>query len=69
MKIFLTGGAGYIGSIAAAEEKLGEGAQMGDAVAALARARVADRANDKAACERALADVRRALATPSPKRP
>jgi hypothetical protein len=55
------------GSLAAAEEKLGEGAQMADAVAALARARAADHADDKAACEQALADVRRALAAPSPK--
>jgi hypothetical protein len=55
------------GSLAATEEKLGEGAQMTEAVAALARARAADRADDKAACEKALADVRRALAAPSAK--
>ena len=55
------------GALAAAEEKLGEGDQMAEAVAALARARAADSANDKSACEKALADVRRALATPRAK--
>jgi hypothetical protein len=49
------------GSIAAAEEKLGEGPDMTDAVAALKRAREADNANDKSACDEALADVRRLL--------
>ena len=51
------------GSLAAAEEKLGEGHGMVEAVAALKRAREADNANDKSACEQALADVRRALGT------
>ena len=55
------------GSLAAAEEKLGEGDQMAEAVAALARARAADSANDKSACEKALADVRRVLAAPRAK--
>lgn len=50
------------GSIAASEQKLGEGSGMVDAVAALRRAREADSANDKAACDAALADVRRLLA-------
>lgn len=49
------------GSIAAAEEKLGEGAQAERALAAMAHARAADRADDKSACERALADVQRAI--------
>ena len=49
------------GSIAAAEEKLGEGRRMEEAVAALARAREADRTGDKSACERALADAQRAI--------
>jgi hypothetical protein len=49
------------GSIAAAEEKLGEGAQPERALAALAQARAADRAGDQSACERALADVQRVL--------
>ena len=55
------------GSLAAAEEKPGEGAQLAEAVAALARARAADSANDKSGCEKALADVRRILATPRTK--
>jgi hypothetical protein len=49
------------GSLAAAEEKLGDGPQTEEAVAALARAREAVRANDKSACEKALADARRAI--------
>jgi hypothetical protein len=49
------------GSIAAAEEKLGEGTRAERAVAAMARARAADGAGDKGACERALADAQRAL--------
>lgn len=49
-------------SIAAAEEALGDGTQMVDAVAALKRAREADRAGDKTACEQALAEAGRAIA-------
>jgi hypothetical protein len=49
------------GSIAAAEEKLGEGARAERALAAMGQARAADRAGDQAACERALADVQRML--------
>ena len=49
------------GSIAAAEEKLGEGARAERALAALAQARAADRAGDQNACEQALADARRVL--------
>jgi hypothetical protein len=49
-------------SIAAAEEGLGEGARAERALAAIARARAADRAGDKSDCKRALADVRRAIA-------
>ncbi|GEO14520.1 hypothetical protein [Microvirga aerophila] len=48
------------GSIAAAEQRLGEGRPMEAALAALARARTADDAGDRAACERALADARQA---------
>jgi hypothetical protein len=48
-------------SIAAAEEKLGEGARAERALAALAQARAAARAGDQSACERALADVQRAI--------
>src|SRR5919199_3583884 len=43
------------GSIARAEERLGEGSDLGQALAALARARDADRAGDGLACEQALA--------------
>jgi len=52
------------GSIAAAEERVdGLSAQQVEAVAqAMARARAADSAGDKDACERALVDVERALA-------
>ena len=49
------------GSIAAAEEEIGDGPKMEEAVAALARAREADAANDKSACEQALAAARRAI--------
>jgi hypothetical protein len=49
------------GTIAAAEDKLGEGRQMEQAVAALARPREADRAGDRSACEQALADAQRAI--------
>lgn len=49
------------GSLADAEQKLGEGSGMVDAVAALKRAREADNANDKSACDEALAEVRRLL--------
>jgi hypothetical protein len=49
------------GSIAAAEERLGEGARAERALAALARARAADAAGDRGGCERALADVQRVL--------
>jgi hypothetical protein len=48
-------------SIAAAEAKLGEGRRAEEAVAALSRAREADRAGDKSACEQALADAERAI--------
>jgi hypothetical protein len=51
------------GSIAAAEARLGEvSPQTIEAVAAaMARARQADSAGDKSACEQALADVQRAI--------
>jgi hypothetical protein len=51
------------GSIAAAEERLGEvSPQKVEAVAAaMARAREADSAGDKSACEQALADAQRAI--------
>jgi hypothetical protein len=49
------------GSLAETEQKLGEGSEMTDAVAALKRARAADNANDKTACDEALADVRSLL--------
>src|SRR5262249_5791555 len=50
-------------SMAATEERLGEiSPQTVDAVRqAMARARAADSASDKTACEQALADVQRAL--------
>ena len=52
------------GSIAAAESKLGDvPSRTVEAIrTAMARARDADRAGDKSACERALADVQRASA-------
>jgi hypothetical protein len=49
------------GSIAGAEEKLEEGSRAERALAAMARARDADSAGDNGACERALADVQRAI--------
>jgi hypothetical protein len=50
------------GSIAAAEEKLGERwLPMEAAVIALGRAREADRTNDSGACEQALAEAQRAI--------
>ena len=49
------------GSIASAEQKLGEGSSVEPALAALRQARMADTAGDKAGCERALADVARLL--------
>jgi hypothetical protein len=49
------------GSLAETEQKLGEGSEMTDAVAALKRAREADNANDKTACDEALADVQSLL--------
>jgi hypothetical protein len=49
-------------SIAAAEEKVGEmWVPLEMAVAALARAREADRANDAAACEQAVVEAQRAF--------
>jgi hypothetical protein len=48
------------GSIAAAESKLGEIAS-GALAAAVARAREADRAGDRSACEQAVAEVQRLL--------
>ena len=52
------------GSVAAAEEKLGDlSAKRAAALTqGMARAREADSAGEKSACERALADVERALA-------
>jgi hypothetical protein len=51
------------GSIAAAEARLGDvpPEKVGAVVAAMTRARDADRAGDQSACEQALADVQRAL--------
>jgi hypothetical protein len=49
-------------SIAAAEEELGEGAGAKRALAAIARARAADRAGNKSGCRRALANAQRAIA-------
>jgi len=51
------------GSIAAAESRLGDvpPEKVGAVVAAMTRAREADRAGDQSACEQALADVQRAL--------
>jgi hypothetical protein len=51
------------GSIAAAEERLGDlpPQAMAAVQQSMTRARAADDANDKAACEQALADVQRAL--------
>lgn len=50
------------GSIAAAEQKLGEGKPEEAALAAIARARAADAAGDKAGCDEALALARKAIA-------
>src|SRR5262245_25056490 len=47
--------------LAAAEGRIGDGAKMDAAVAALARARDADRSGDKGACEQALTEVTRIL--------
>ena len=47
------------GSIASAEKKLGEGTALEPALTALALARKADAAGDRAGCEGALAEVRR----------
>ena len=49
------------GSLLAAESTRGDSSWIGDAVAAMARARVADRTSDVVACEEALAEVRRAI--------
>ncbi len=49
------------GSIARAEEKLDEGRPEETALAALTRARAADAAGDRAACDAALAKARQAL--------
>jgi hypothetical protein len=51
------------GSIAAAEEKLGEvsATKVETATQAIARARAADSAGDRSACEQALADVERVI--------
>jgi hypothetical protein len=48
-------------SIAAAEGRLGEGSGTQAALAGLARAREADRANNAPACKRALAESQRAI--------
>jgi hypothetical protein len=49
------------GSIAGAEENLGEGPAYDQVLAALAKARDADQAGDAASCERALEPARSAL--------
>jgi hypothetical protein len=49
------------GSIAAAEATLGDGGRGERALAAMARARAADRAGDKGACDRELAAVERVI--------
>lgn len=49
------------GSIATAEQKLGEGTSLEPALTALALARKADAANDKAGCDNALAEVKRVV--------
>jgi hypothetical protein len=48
------------GSIARAEERLGEGASVEKALSALERAREADRGGNEGSCEQALAEARRA---------
>jgi hypothetical protein len=50
------------GSIAAAEQKLGEGKPEEAALAAMTRARAADAAGDKAGCDEALTLARKAIA-------
>jgi hypothetical protein len=47
------------GSVARAEEKLGEGTSLEPAMAALTQARKADAADDRAGCEKALNEVAR----------
>jgi hypothetical protein len=49
-------------SIVSAEEELGEGARAQRALAAMAQAREADRADDETGCQRALAELQRAIA-------
>jgi hypothetical protein len=49
------------GSIARAEESLGEGASITKALSALERAREADRGGNEGSCEQALAEARRAI--------
>ena len=49
------------GSIAAAEQKLGEGTSVEPAMAALAQARRADERDDSTGCNAAMMDVRRLL--------
>src|ERR687885_2274920 len=49
------------GSIARAEERLGEGGDLDKALTILQRARDLDQAGDKAACQQALAEARRAM--------
>ena len=49
------------GSIARAEERLGEGSDLGQALAALERARKIDETGNRFACEQAIAEARRAL--------
>jgi hypothetical protein len=49
------------GSIARAEESLGEGASITKALSALERAREADRGGNEGNCEQALAEARRAI--------
>jgi hypothetical protein len=49
------------GPVAAAENARRDATSISEAVAALARAREADRAGDEAACARALADVLQAV--------
>jgi hypothetical protein len=49
------------GSIARAEESLGEGASITKALSALERAREADRGGNDENCEQALAEARRAI--------
>ncbi len=49
------------GSIARAEERLGEGASVEEALSALGRAREADRLGNVNGCEQALAEAQRAI--------